>query len=252
MENQPIFTVEEPKTSSFMDRAADVFSAPGKLFTEVAASPVQNSSWVLPYVISLIISVVFTIALFSNQSLRDQTLEPQRHQMQERVEKGEITQEQADRAEEFMASSSIMLLTGVVGTVVIVSIAVFGAPLILWFIVKFAFKALAGYKKMLEVYGLTSLIGILGTIVTLIMMHLFDSVRATPGASLLLMSNFDYTSFVHKFIASLNILTIWQTAVFGMGVAKVSNKSLGTGMIVSFGLWLIWVILSSFVGLGIG
>ncbi|MBI4810834.1 MAG: YIP1 family protein [Ignavibacteriales bacterium] len=201
---------------------------------------------------SLIISVVFTIALFSNQSLRDQTLEPQRHQVQERVEKGEMTQEQADRAEEFMASSSIMLFTGVVGAIVVVTIAVFGAPLILWLIVKFAFKAPAGYKKILEVYGLSSLIGILSAIVTLIMMHLFDSVRATPGASLLLMSDFDYNSFAHKFIASLNILTIWQTAVFGMGVAKVSNKSLGTGMMVSFGLWLIWVILSASVGLGIG
>lgn len=252
MENKPVVAVEEPKVSSFVERAADIFSAPGKLYSEVAVSPVQSSSWVMPYILSMIVAVVFTIALFSNQSLRDQMMEPQRQQMQERVQKGEMTQEQADSAEEFIGSSSIMMITGGVGAAVVVTISVFGIPLILWLVVKFALKSATGYKKMLEVYGLSSLIGILSAIVTLIMMHLFDSVRATPGASLLLMNNFDYQSFAHKVIASLNILTIWQTAVVGIGMAKVSNKPTGTGMGFAFGLWLVYVLIASAIGWGMG
>ena len=250
MEDKPVVAVEDTKVSSFVERAADIFSAPGKLYSEVAVSPVQSSSWVMPYILSMIVAVVFTIALFSNQSLRDQTMEPQRQQMQERVQKGEMTQEQADRAEEFIGSSSMMLVTGAVGAIVVVTVSVFGIALILWLIVKFALKSTAGYKKMLEVYGLSSLIGILSAIVTLIMMHLFDSIRATPGASLLLMNSFDNHNFAHKVIASLNVLTIWQTAVVGIGMAKVSNKSVGTGIGFAFGLWLVYVLLASAIGWG--
>ena len=250
MEEQSVAVAEEPKVSSFMERATDIFSAPGKLYSEVSASPVQSSSWVLPYIFSMIVAVVFTIALFSNQSLRDQMMEPQRQQIQQRVEKGEMTQEQADRTEEFMGSSSMTMIFGTVGAVVVVTISVFGIPLILWLVVKFALKSTAGYKKMLEVYGLSTLIGVLSAIITLIMMHLFDSVRATPGASLLLMNSFDHHNFAHKVIASLNILTLWQTAVVGIGMAKVSNKSTGTGMGFAFGLWLIYMLIASAAGWG--
>jgi len=251
MEDQTAIKTETPQVSSFMERLTDVFTSPDKLYTEVSVSPVQNSSWTFPYVISLVLSVLFTIALFSNQSLRDQIMEPQLNQLHQRVEKGEITQEQADRAEEFMASSSIMLITSAVGTIVIVSISVFGVPLVFWLIVRFIFKSQTGYKKILEVYGLSSIIGILNTIVTLIMMHLFDSVRATPGLSLLLMSNFDYTNTMHKLLGSLNFITIWQTVVFGIGIAKASNKTNSVGVFLSLSLWLIYVIISSLTGIGI-
>jgi hypothetical protein len=49
-----------------------------------------------------------------------------------------------------MASSSIMLITSAVGTIVIVSISVFGVPLVFWLIVRFIFKSQTGYKKILE------------------------------------------------------------------------------------------------------
>ena len=252
MEEQPVITQEVQKVSSFMERAADIFSAPGKVYSEVATAPVQSSSWVVPYILSAIVAIVFTIALFSNPSLREQSLAPQHERMQQLIEKGTITQEQADRQEEMMASSSMAMIFGGVGAAVVITIMVFGIPLILWLVVKFALKSAVGYKKLLEVYGLSTLIGVLSAIVTLIMMYMFDSIRATPGASLLVMNNFDYHSFAHKFIASLNVFTIWQTIVVGIGMAKISNKSTGTGIGVAIGLWLIFVLISSVLNLGMG
>ncbi len=251
MEDQNAFKTETMQVSPFAERVTEVFTSPDKLYTEVSISPVQNSSWIFPYIISLVLSVLFTIALFSNQSLRDQIMEPQLNQLHHRVEKGELTQEQADRAEEFMASSSIMLITSTIGTIVIVSISVFTVPLVFWLIVRFIFKSQTGYKKILEIYGLSAIIGILNTIVTLIMMHLFDSVYATPGLSLLIMSNFDYTNTLHKIIGSLNFITNWQTVIFGIGIAKASNKTNAVGVFLSLSLWLIYIIISSLTGIGI-
>ncbi len=251
MENQQINPVEAPKVSSFFERMTDVFSAPGKLFSEVATAPVQSSSWAVPYILAMLIGLVSTYAILSNQTLREQALEPQRQAMQERVEKGEMTQDQMDRATEMTESSSMVVIFGSVTALVMVTITIFGVPLILWIIVKLFLKSPVNYKKLLELYGLGSLIGILNALITLIMIYLFDSIRATPGGSLLLLSNFDYRNFLHMFIASLNIFTLWQTSVVGIGIAKVSNKSTGTGLVVSFGLWLVYVILTSLAGWGV-
>jgi len=250
MENQQINAVEAPKVSSFFERMTDIFSAPGKLFSEVATAPVQSSSWVVPYILAMLIGLVSTYAILSNQTLREQALEPQRKAMQESVDKGEMTQDQMDRATEMTESSSMVVIFGSVFALVMVTVTLFGVPLILWIIVKLILKSSANYKKLLELYGLASLIGILNAIITLSMIYLFDSLRATPGASLLLLGNFDYRNFLHMFIASLNIFTLWQTAVVGIGISKVSNKSTGTGMIVSFGLWLVYVIIASLAGWG--
>lgn len=249
IENQINLNENKQPVSSFMERMTDVFSSPVKLYDEVTVSPVQNSSWVIPYIISLVISILFTIALFSNQSLREQILEPQLNQQHQRVERGEITQEQADSAEEFIGSSSIMLIISAIGMIAVVSISTFGVPLVIWLFSKWFFKSKASYMKHLEIYGLSSIIGILNIIVILIMMHFFNSVYATPGLSLLLMKNYNYESFLHKFIASFNFVTIWQVVVYGIGVAKASHRNLNVGILMIFGLWLLYVILSSFKGI---
>jgi hypothetical protein len=48
----------------------------------------------------------------------------------------------------------------------------------------------------------------------------------------------------------LNIFTLWESAVIGIGLAKLSGKSTGMSMGVVFGLWLIWVLISSSLGWG--
>jgi len=49
--------------------------------------------------------------------------------------------------------------------------------------------------------------------------------------------------------ASLNIFSIWEAAVIGIGLSKFSDKPTGTGMGVAFALWIVWVALSIFLGI---
>lgn len=242
---------QEQKKSSFSERMVDIFSAPTKLYTEVAAAPVQSLSWAVPYIIAMCIALITTITILSDQTLRSQALEPQREAMQERVDRGQMTQEQMDAATEMMESGSMMLITGSVAALVMTTIAMFGVPLVLSLTVKIFLKSQAGYKKLLEVYGLSMLIGILGSIITVLMIFLFSSILASPSGSLLLMDTFDHKNMAHKFLASLNFITIWQMVVLGIGVAKVSNKSISTGIGITMGLWLAWVIITLILGLGV-
>ncbi len=249
MENNSTITGSEPQKSSFFDRMVNVFTSPGELYTEVSQSPVRASSWVIPYLLAIIIALISTYAILSNQVLRQQALEPQQQAMQERVDKGEMTQEQMESATEMMESSSIIIITGAVMAVVMVSVSLFVGALLFWIAGKFLLKSPSGYKKMLEVYGLAILIGIVGSIVTLLMIHAMGSILASPGASLLVLNSFDRKNFIHLLLAALNIITIWQMVVAGIGLAKCSGKPTGTGITVSLSLWIIfWVLVPILIG----
>ena len=92
------------------------------------------------------------------------------------------------------------------------------------------------------------MIGILGSIVTVLMMYALDSIHATPGGSLLLMGSFDPHNIGHNLLASLNVFTLWQTAVVGIGLAKISGKSNGVAMGTAFGLWALYTLATSLIG----
>ena len=247
-QQQPM--AESPSVSSFLTRATNVFTSPTELYGEVASAPPQTSSWLLPYLASMLLAVVFTFSLYNNATLRQQIYDMQTQGMQKAVEQGKMSQERFDQMKEGMESSGPMMfmLIGGGGAVIALTCYFFGITLLLWLIMKFGLKFAGTYGKMLEVYGLASVIGLLGAIVTLLMMNFLNSMHATPSGSLLIMNSYDRNNFVHNLLASLNVFTLWQAAVAGIGVAKVSNKSNGTGMGIVFGLWLVWVIVSSALG----
>jgi hypothetical protein len=245
-ENPVPQTVE---VSSFMTRAANVFMSPGELYAEIAAAPVQSSSWVIPFIISLLVGVLMTVALFSNASLRDQALEGQREEIQKQVEEGKMTQEQADQAESMMSPTMFMVF-GTVGVVFFVTGTMFLIPLLLFAVVKIAFKHAGNYKKILETYAIATLIGALGGIVALLMMYSMDSMLAQPSPAFFLRDSFERQNFVHNALASCNVFTIWEVAVVGLGLSKLTGRSTGAGMAVTFGLWVCWVLVSASFGWG--
>ena len=72
---------------------------------------------------------------------------------------------------------------------------------------------------------------------------------ATPSGALALLGSFDPTDKLHMLFASLNIFSIWQTVVIGIGLSKLSDKQTGAGMGAAFALWIIWVALSILIGI---
>ncbi|HMD14463.1 MAG TPA: hypothetical protein VKI62_07560, partial [Bacteroidota bacterium] len=82
--NQGAYMDQQPTTaapielSSFMTRATNVFAAPSELFSELASTPAQNSSWSIPLILSVIVSILFVISMNSNPELRQQMAEPGR------------------------------------------------------------------------------------------------------------------------------------------------------------------------------
>ncbi len=243
---------DQPQVSTFPTRATNVFAAPGELFAEVAAAPVQRSSWLVPFLVSLLLAVLFTYALYNNPALRQQIYEIQERAMKEQVAAGKMTSEQYEQITTGMESSGpvMFMIIGGTSATLILTAMFFGIPLLLWVIARFALKSGAGYMKFVELYGLTCLIGILGTVITLLTMTLFNSMYATPSAALFIVNSIDPARFTDRLLAGLNIFTIWEVALMGLGLAAVAAKPKGTGIGIVLGLWAAWTLLSSAMGWG--
>ena len=245
MDNPANATTPSPVVSSALTRMSNVFAAPSELFSEVAAAPPQTTSWLLPLLVVVIISIFSSYAIYNNADLRQQIFAMQQKGMQKSVAEGKMTQEQFDTATDRMENSGPVMFI-VIGSFIGIFPAVFVlfiGTLAVWLIVKLGLKSPAPYSKLLETYGLTQWIGVLGGIVTIILINVMNSMTATPSAGLFLGESFDMFNKGHKLLGSLNVFTLWQFGVFGIGIAKVAGKSVGTGMLVSYGVWAVGILL---------
>ncbi len=234
-------------TISLGNLITNVFASPSEAFEGLRTSPARASVWVIPLILFIVLNSSIAVVMFTNESIRAQFMESQTQRMQERVDSGQMTQEQADQAEAQMErGSGMMIAFGIIGSVVTVSIMFFGAALIFWLVGKVALKAPAGYGKYLELWGASGWIGILGGIVTLLMIMALSSMYASPSAALAVLSDFKPTDATHRLLSSLNVFSIWQMVVLGIGLSKYAQKALGSGITVAAVLWVIWVLLVTF------
>jgi len=241
MENQETTASQ----GSLGDYIINVFSAPGEAFSEVGTSAKKGRFWVPTYLLTILFAIAFTFVMFSNEALKDQIMEAQEKAIQERVDSASMTQEQADRQIEGMRGmGGLFIVFGSIGAVIMITVYFFGAALVLWLIGKLLLKSALPYSAYLATYGLAAWIGILGAIVTALMILGFESVYATPGLALTILQEFDPTNRTHLLLSKVEIFGIWQALVLGIGLGKVTQKSVGTGVTVAAVLWLVWTLIS--------
>ncbi len=248
--NQGVYMDQQPTTaapvelSSFMTRMTNVFASPTELFSELTVTKAQTSSWLMPYIILALLAIVSTYVVYNNSTLRQQIYDMQEQGYKKAVAEQKMTQEQADQISEKVESSGpgMFMAFGAGFQIITISAMMFLGALVYWAAAKIVLKFSGDYSKILELFGLASVVGILGTIVTLIMMNLMNSMVATPSAGVFLLGSFDPMNKAHKLLAQINIFTLWQTGFIGWGMAKISGKSTGTGLGISYGLWAVWTL----------
>ncbi|MGD0590620.1 MAG: hypothetical protein ABSA44_07465 [Bacteroidota bacterium] len=239
-----------PSAPSLGKSMSDVFASPSEVFQSLKNTAPSPILWVAPFIATLLIVVVSVVMIFTNESLKAEMKDVQSKAIQKMVDEKKLTQEDADKAETRAESmGSMMIAFGIIGGVIFVAAFYFGGALFLWLANKTILKSAVGYGKHLEMYGIASWIGVLGGIITVLMMAGLGSMAATPSGALALLGSFDPTNKLHMFLASLNIFSIWQTAVIGIGLSKFSDKQTGAGMGVAFALWIVWVALSILLGI---
>jgi hypothetical protein len=244
-EQQPL-----PPAPSSGKVISDIFTSPGDVFQALKGTASASLLWVFPLIGSILVAVIMVIMMFTNESLKSEMKEIQSKAIQKMVDEGKMPQEQADTIESSYDSRlGMMIGFGIIGAAIFIALYFFGGALFLWLADKLVLKSPEGYGKHLELYGISSWIGVLGGFITLLMILGLGSITATPSAALAVFGNYDPTSNLHKVLTAINIFSIWQTAVIGIGLSKFSGKTTTMAMSVAFVMWVIWIAISVALGL---
>jgi hypothetical protein len=246
--------IPEPSTEmSISDKFVGILSSPGEIYQYVAKTEKKNSNWSIPSIIALVGMLIFTFVVFRQPAIQSQMDDNQMKAMQKQVTEGKMTQEQLDKAVEFMpkTGSTFWLLGGAVFVVVAVYGSLFGFSFAFWLIGKTVFKSQIPYLKICEVYGLAMFVTVVSTLISMVFVISIGSIYA--GANLgMLIGEIDPLNKTHIFLTSINLLTIWEYSVIGIGLSKIWSISTMKGLAVSLGTWLVWTVVISYGALLFG
>lgn len=238
----------EVEPLSVTDKFVGILTEPSATYDNLKQAGSRTSDWLVPVLVMTIVIAVGTYIKMSNPVMIEQTKEKIAQQFQERVSKGEMTQQQADQAMEAMDTfSGIQAIISTVAVLIFVPLVIFFVAFIYWLIFKFGFKGTATYSLLLAAYGLTAYFGAIDQLLTLLISLATGNMFASISPALLI--NADPTSTTFKLLTALNPISIWSMYVLSIGISKVSELSKEKALGVVFGLWLLWTLGTAFVKL---
>ncbi len=233
---------------SHTDKMAGVFTEPSETFRLTSLFPPKTIDWFLPVLILLVVVAITNILMMNDPQIRMQAQEKQIEQIQknldEAVEKGQMTQEQADqqmeRIRDQMASMGLgtTMIISTVGVFIVGFIFVFFMSLIYFLFARFVFKDTGSYTSALVANGLTAYISIIQVVLAAVLAILFG--RLMNDVSLAALLGSDRTTFLGWVFAKIDPISIWAYAVLSIGLAKMfKSQSTGKYYALVFGIWLI-------------
>jgi hypothetical protein len=228
LSNQPAEAPSAPvAATSVWSRMMNVLAAPGEVFEEVRVSKPDNANWLVPILVSCVVSVIYVVVVFSQEGVQYQMREAREQQFQKQVETGKLTQQQADQAmaiTEKFTGPAMMMVFGSISAVLASFAWLFFLALVIWLIGDKLFHGSFPYMQAAEVCALAGMVAVLGAIVTMLLVVATGSMFTTPGPALLI-QEFDPKDKTHLALASVNVMTLWYTAVLALGLAKLSKAS---------------------------
>lgn len=246
---------------TFTEKVTNIFASPAELFDNVRDTVSTPSNWVIPVVLLIIVAFGLSQVIMHNpvlnEQLKVQIRESGEKRLQEQVQQGKITAEQAEQTREQMEAYTdpgkpFFVIMQAVSMIVLMPLVLFAISALYWLLGKSIIKATSPYMKVVEVIGLTFYIGVLETIMTTIIQVAFENLHATPGLGLAVMNGFSAENKLHVALSKVNIFTIWSLIVTSIGLARLFRKDIPKVMVLVFALWILWVVFLLITGFQFG
>lgn len=252
LQNQNDINIPETEPISKTDAMVGVFTEPGNTYSEIAKTK-DVYYWLYPILICIVLGLISAFIGQSDQQLFGDMMNKQkkkmREKMDEQVKAGKMSQEEAQKqieaSEKFMDPNGIFFkLMAYVGASIGVCI-IFILVSLLYFLGLKIFKSPAGFGDAMNVVGLAMLISSIGGLLAMVLsvvMGRFVSI----GAGLFLREE-NVGEKMYKVATTFDIFAIWEHVVFAIGLSKVGRISMAQSYSLVFGIWAIWIIVSTFV-----
>jgi len=217
---------------------ANVFAAPGEVFERLRPAPARTATWLLPAVLLILVSWIGSAIVLSQASIKQQLSDMQEKGIQQQVDKGKLTEDQAKQIREVTEryGNIGIVIAAYAGPVFVAALTPFWWGLLLWLIGAKLLRGTCTYLKAVEVAGLTNLIGVLGAVLKTLLVLVTGNLFAGANPALLI-PNFDPNVTWQSALLNLDLVTFWVLAVRGLGIAKVSGVSTGKAVGLTFGIW---------------
>jgi mannitol-specific phosphotransferase system IIBC component len=241
----------KPPAMSLMARLLNVFASPGEVFDDIKASLPVVSNWLVPALLFALVGVISSIVMFSQPAIVQQIHEQQAKKMDELVKAGKMSQADADKAAavaEKFTGPTMLTIFGSVAITIISFVRLLWWGLLLWLVGK-AMKKPIGYAKALEIFGLASMITVLGAVVTILLTVILGRMIATPSLALIV-KDFDVTRKSHLLLGTVNVFYFWQIGVLSVGLAKVTGAPFMRALLLVLTCWVLQELVLIFTGMG--
>ncbi|MBS1550746.1 MAG: YIP1 family protein [Bacteroidetes bacterium] len=230
------------------DAMSGIFTEPGETYETIANTPKKNY-WIFPVLISVVIGLISTFLFMQDAELVSKTMEKQKEKMrekfQESVKQGKMTQEDSEKAMESMNPKGMMFKVFGFGGAIIGPFVILLLLSVFYLIALKIMKAQFDFMNILNVVGLAMLISGIGNIIAVVISILKGNLTSVgPG---LLFSEESAGQKVYTMLTKIDLFSIWFYAVIAIGLSKIARVSIAKTASVVFGLWIVYILVSSFL-----
>jgi hypothetical protein len=228
----------------------NVFAAPSEVFERLRPTPARTATWLVPAALLILVSWLGAALVLSQDSFKQQISDLQDKAIQQQVDNGKLTEDQAKQAR--VAAERFgdigMVIGAYAGPVFAALLTPFWWGFLLWLIGAKLLKGTCPYLKAVEVAGLANMIAVLAAVLKTLLALVTGNLFAGPNPGLFI-PNLDSTSTLHAVLLNLDLMTFWVLAIRGLGIAKVSGVSTGKAVGLALGFWV--VMTGSLMGIGL-
>ncbi len=216
-----------------MKKILDIYFSPKEVFKQLEEKP----DWVIPVVLTLVVSLIFTMVLLPKVIL------PEGSKKILAIER--LTEEQKEAAVAGLEGIRPYITTPI--AIIIGGFLLIFIKAGFFFLIFSLFGSRTVFKKILAVVSYSFLIGIPESIVKSILMLMKGSTKVFTSLALLT-SNLDFKSPVFRILSRIDIFTIWNLVLISLGCAIIYKMNEKKTFLIVFGLWLLWLLLILIVG----
>ena len=208
--------------TSVYHKMINLLAAPGEVFEEVAATKPTAVNWRLP---TLLVCLAGIIGL---QIMSDPPMAASQVQDANAIGGGIV-----DR--------HLLAGTGPVVSSLMICLGAFGGMLwsavVLWIIGRWFLGAQFSFGKSVEVAALSSVVLVLGTVMTGLLITVTGDFNTRPALSLF--TDAEPGSRVRLVLEALNVFHIWAAMVLAAGLSKLSGAAFKECAFWVFGYWIV-------------
>jgi len=220
--------------TSVWSRYFNVLASPSEAFEGIASLEKKTVLWIVPMIILIIATIGIAALTMSNPAVQQDVQATIEKKMQNNVQSGAMTQQQADQAIEMGTKmSKVWAYFG----------AVFGVPifwlvvtLVYWLVLSFILGGEISFLNTFTVYSLGSAVYLIEALITGLLVYATGSLMTQLNLGFLVSA--ENNAMMHALLARFNPFTFWLLWVLCIGFVKVSNLTMKKTVYGVAGLWL--------------